>query len=168
MPNFPSVIRLPEVVRRTGKSRSSIYSDMTKGQFPRPVDIGTRARGWIEDDIALWIIKTMRERDHLFGKQFSTLQMRVDHMPNVGSVIRLPEVIRRVSKSRSSIYSDVANGLFPRPVSIGMHAKGWIEGEIALWVSEKIRARNQSYGKQHSSHGHLSRTVHDSRVGSPS
>ena len=31
------ILRLPEVERRTGRARSSIYRDVDRGLFPRPV-----------------------------------------------------------------------------------------------------------------------------------
>lgn len=50
-----SVIRLPEVMRRTGLSRSTIYAYMQKGFFPQSVSLGVRAVGWYDCDIDAWI-----------------------------------------------------------------------------------------------------------------
>lgn len=50
------ILRLPEVMTRTGLSRSTIYELIAKRQFPHPISIGTRAVGWIEDDINQWIV----------------------------------------------------------------------------------------------------------------
>jgi len=50
-----AVIRLPEVVRLTGISRSTIYELMEKGAFPRNFALGCRAVGWGADEIATWI-----------------------------------------------------------------------------------------------------------------
>ena len=44
-------LRLPEVLIRTGKSRSTIYQGVTNGTFPRPVKLGPRAVGWLESEI---------------------------------------------------------------------------------------------------------------------
>ena len=41
-------LRLPEVLERTGLSRSTIYVRLAEGRFPRPVRLGGRAVGWIE------------------------------------------------------------------------------------------------------------------------
>jgi prophage regulatory protein len=49
------IIRLPEVKRRVGLSRSSIYEYIQKGLFPKQIGIGARAVGWLETDIDLWI-----------------------------------------------------------------------------------------------------------------
>jgi prophage regulatory protein len=50
-----AVIRLPEVLRLTGLSRSTIYELMEKGAFPRNFALGCRAVGWGVDDIEAWI-----------------------------------------------------------------------------------------------------------------
>jgi len=44
-------LRLPEVMKRTGLSRSTIYVRLAEGRFPRPVALGGRAVGWIEAEI---------------------------------------------------------------------------------------------------------------------
>ncbi len=49
------ILRLPDVKKRTGLSRSSIYLRMTKKAFPASVSLGGRAVGWLEDDIELWL-----------------------------------------------------------------------------------------------------------------
>ena len=54
--NMSSIIRrLPHVKERTGLGRSSIYSFMKAGSFPRPVSLGARSVGWLESDITEWI-----------------------------------------------------------------------------------------------------------------
>lgn len=58
-----SILKLPEVKKRTGKSRSSIYSDITKGTFPKQVRTGSRSSGWLESEINQWIENRIIERD---------------------------------------------------------------------------------------------------------
>jgi prophage regulatory protein len=53
--------RLPEVKRRTGLSRSSIYLKMQDGTFPPSVKISTRAIGWPEEVITEWIEQRIAE-----------------------------------------------------------------------------------------------------------
>ena len=48
-------LRLPEVLARTGLSRSTIYVRLDQGRFPRPVSLGGRAVGWIESEVDEWI-----------------------------------------------------------------------------------------------------------------
>jgi prophage regulatory protein len=57
-------------------------------------------------------------------------------MTNV--ILRLPAVKARTGLSRSSIYQHVADGSFPRPVSLGARAVGWVESDIESWISRKI------------------------------
>ena len=48
-------LRLPEVMARTGLSRSTIYVRLEQGRFPRPVSLGGRAVGWIDSEIDEWM-----------------------------------------------------------------------------------------------------------------
>jgi prophage regulatory protein len=57
------ILRIAEVVAVTGKAESSIYEDMAAGKFPRPVPIGPRAVGWLEDEIAEWQARQIAVRD---------------------------------------------------------------------------------------------------------
>lgn len=49
------LIRLPEVLEITGLSRSSIYSRMEKGTFPKRKNIGPRSIAWLESEIDHWL-----------------------------------------------------------------------------------------------------------------
>ena len=63
--------------------------------------------------------------------------------------LRLPEVLARTGLSRSTIYVRLDQGRFPRPVSLGGRAVGWIESEVDEWIRERIdesRVRNQRPG----------------------
>jgi prophage regulatory protein len=50
-----SILRLPTVKTRTGLSRSSIYLGISQGTFPKPVRLGRRAVGWLEQEIQAWL-----------------------------------------------------------------------------------------------------------------
>ena len=52
--------------------------------------------------------------------------------------LRLPEVQDRTGLSRSTIYVRLGQGRFPRPVSLGERAVGWIEAEVEEWIRERI------------------------------
>lgn len=49
------LIRLPEVLSRTGRSRSSWYADVAAGRAPAAVRIGERSIAWRESEIEDWI-----------------------------------------------------------------------------------------------------------------
>ncbi len=48
-------LRRRTVEAMTGLSRSSLYSLMSKGEFPRPVKLSSRAVAWPESKIAEWL-----------------------------------------------------------------------------------------------------------------
>jgi prophage regulatory protein len=49
------ILRLPEVIGRVGLKRASIYLHMNRGSFPKPINLGLRAVGWLEGEIEAWI-----------------------------------------------------------------------------------------------------------------
>ena len=63
MKDSPRLIRLPEVIRRTSKSRSAIYAAMAAGQFPKQVKLGPLSAAWVETEIDAWIEQTISSRD---------------------------------------------------------------------------------------------------------
>ena len=44
-----------EVLARTCMSKSTLYAKMSRGEFPKPVPVGERVRGWPEHEIDAWI-----------------------------------------------------------------------------------------------------------------
>ena len=70
-----------------------------------------------------------------------------DHVSNakggdnmVGNVLRLRSVKDRTGLSRSSIYALIADGRFPRQISLGTRSVGWIESEVEDWLVQQISA----------------------------
>ncbi len=57
------ILRLKDVTNTTGLSRSTIYSYLSEGCFPKPVALGSRAVGWVESEVQDWIMIRIRERD---------------------------------------------------------------------------------------------------------
>lgn len=56
-----SILRLPTVKGRTGLSRSTIYLRVSEGTFPKPVNLGARAVGWLESEIDGWLASRVEE-----------------------------------------------------------------------------------------------------------
>ena len=50
-----NIQRLSAVQNKTGLSRSTIYSMMKNGEFPKNIKLGVRAVGWLDADIQAWI-----------------------------------------------------------------------------------------------------------------
>lgn len=58
------VLRKPAVKARIGISAdSTLYDLMASGHFPRPINLGARAVGWIESEVDAWIESRMADRD---------------------------------------------------------------------------------------------------------
>ena len=67
------LIRLNEVLSRTGYGRTSIYRKMDEGTFPKCLKLGSpikdptqfdcRAIAWIEDEVDQWVESRIEERD---------------------------------------------------------------------------------------------------------
>jgi prophage regulatory protein len=57
-------MRLAEVVKATGYSKSSIYRLIEEGKFPRPVHLcGGKASGWVAAEVHAVIEAAIAERD---------------------------------------------------------------------------------------------------------
>ena len=64
------------------------------------------------------------------------------------AIRRLPAVLSLVGCSRSNLYQQITQGLWPRPVRISGRSVGWPEGEIqailaariAGWSEERIKS----------------------------
>lgn len=55
------------------------------------------------------------------------------------TILRRKQVEARTGLSRSTLYARIRDGNFPRPVSLGGKAVGWVEAEITDWVSTQIK-----------------------------
>jgi|APFre7841882724_1041349.scaffolds.fasta_scaffold21029_3 prophage regulatory protein len=49
------ILRLRQVIARTGLSRSTLYERIQAGDFPTQINLGVRAVGWLESDVDAWI-----------------------------------------------------------------------------------------------------------------
>lgn len=57
---------------------------------------------------------------------------------------KLPAVLERYPLSRSAFYRDMAEGLFPKPVSLGARAVGWPTHEVDAIISARIAGKEAS------------------------
>ncbi|WP_425221237.1 AlpA family transcriptional regulator [Pseudomonas sp.] len=57
------LIRLSEVIDRTGLARATIYKYMAEGDFPASVSLGGRSVGWVDEEIDVWIKSKVAARD---------------------------------------------------------------------------------------------------------
>ncbi len=65
-----TILRRLKVEERTGLSRSTIYAKMRPNPkrpgdydptFPKPVSIGAKAVGWIEEEVEAWLIAQIQK-----------------------------------------------------------------------------------------------------------
>lgn len=71
------------------------------------------------------------------------------------TILRRKQVETRTGLSRSSIYAKLRRNpkrpadfdpTFPRPVSVGAKAVGWIEAEIEEWIAAQIQNSRMAQG----------------------
>lgn len=51
----PAVLRLDGVVHETGLSAAQVKRMVSAGEFPRPIRLSERARGWHRREVIEWI-----------------------------------------------------------------------------------------------------------------
>lgn len=72
----------------------------------------------------------------------------MQHAPSNSSrqsfmILRLKEVKERLSLSRSTVYDKLNpksrryDATFPKPISLGPHAVGWLESDLAAWIASR-------------------------------
>lgn len=57
------ILKLSEVVKITGLSKSTIYEYMKHGLFPKQIKIGIRRVGWTSSSISSWTDKKIVESE---------------------------------------------------------------------------------------------------------
>jgi prophage regulatory protein len=53
-------------------------------------------------------------------------------------ILSLPAVKVRTGLSRSAIYLQISEGTFPKQISLGAKAIGWLESDVENWVCQKV------------------------------
>jgi prophage regulatory protein len=54
-------------------------------------------------------------------------------------LLRLPDVEARTGLKKSALYAGMKAGTFPPCIKLGARAVAWAEGDIATWITAKIR-----------------------------
>jgi prophage regulatory protein len=55
-----AILRRKQIEARTGFARSTIYLYIKEGIFPKPVQLGSRAVGWLESEVSEWIAERVK------------------------------------------------------------------------------------------------------------
>ena len=53
------LLRVPEVSRITGLSRTMLYNGMKNGSFPKPIKLGDRVVAWPSSKVQAWVHETI-------------------------------------------------------------------------------------------------------------
>ena len=65
------------------------------------------------------------------------------------TILRLPQVKARTGLSRSTIYLRISEDRFPKPVSLGGRAVGWVEAEVDDWLTHQIQSSREAQSLRH-------------------
>lgn len=57
------ILRIQEVMKKTGLARSTLFARVKILQFPRQIKLGPRASGWLNSEVEDWIDQRTAERD---------------------------------------------------------------------------------------------------------
>jgi prophage regulatory protein len=58
-------------------------------------------------------------------------------------ILRLPAVKELTGLSRSSIYLKISQGDFPKQISLGSRACGWLSTDVYTWLEQCIKQSQQ-------------------------
>ncbi len=59
----PRLLRIRQVIERTGMSRAAIYQKIQEGAFPKQVPLSVRAVGFVESEVNRWISQRIAQRN---------------------------------------------------------------------------------------------------------
>jgi prophage regulatory protein len=57
------ILRLKDVIEKTGLARSTIYKYMDLDSFPKPIPLGGRSVGWVDSEVHEWIKTAIQQRN---------------------------------------------------------------------------------------------------------
>jgi prophage regulatory protein len=55
------------------------------------------------------------------------------------NIIRRKQVESRTGLARSTIYFQVSQGTFPKPILLGARSVGWLEAEVTAWIEQRVK-----------------------------
>ncbi|KMN24600.1 AlpA family transcriptional regulator [Pseudomonas helleri] len=57
-------------------------------------------------------------------------------------ILRMKMVIEITGLARSTVYKYIAEGIFPKPITLGGRSVGWVESEVFAWIQARVAERN--------------------------
>ena len=134
------ILRLRDVIHKTGLGRSSIYKFSGQGLFPRPITLGGMSVGWTTKRIDQWIVERVSERDSVPDNAEHTTPWAVTiGKGNIRQtdlqILRIKQVIELTGLARATVYKYIHEREFPLPVSLVGASVGWLRAEIEYWLA---------------------------------
>lgn len=62
----------------------------------------------------------------------------------ITEILRLPAVLQKRGRSRASHYGDIKEGLFTKPVLIGLRSVGWPANELAILNGARVAGATEN------------------------
>ena len=59
-------------------------------------------------------------------------------------ILPIDDVLERTGLSRRTLYQEVSDSRFPRPVQLTARRVGWPEADVEQWLVDKIAARDNT------------------------
>jgi len=60
------------------------------------------------------------------------------------TIHRLPTVQLSLGVSRSTIYANIKNGLFVKPISLGARSVGWLSTEVQALINARVCGKSDA------------------------
>ncbi len=60
------------------------------------------------------------------------------------AILRLREVLRRKGSSKSTHYQQIAQGLWTKPIRLGLRMRGWPEEEVDTQIAALIAGKTEA------------------------
>lgn len=135
------ILRLKDVILKTGLGRSSLYKFSRLGKFPAAITLGGMSVGWNATTINQWIAQCIRDRDQVPSRSNHISPWAVnitedDTCEMDLRVLRIKHVMALTGLARSTVYKYIDEKDFPRPVPLAGTAVGWIEAEVQHWLTK--------------------------------
>lgn len=74
---------------------------------------------------------------------FGDIEAKPEPMPADDTMLRVPDVLRLTGISHTTIKRMVGDGRFPKPMRLGVRAKGWPAREIKAWIERLDEQRRR-------------------------
>ena len=66
----------------------------------------------------------------------------------VQNVLRRPAVTSVTGLAPSTLYELMARDAFPKPISLGARAVGWLESEVLAWQRDRVAERDRGASRR--------------------